>query len=152
MAKDDLPIDKIKKLSEILQEQSLTEIEIESEGFKIRVRKEAATMIASGFAPMASQAQSSAPGAPASPAAAVENLFEVKSPMVGTYYASPSPDSAPFVKVGDKVKKGDPLCIIEAMKLMNELPSEVDGEVVDLIVSNSDAISFGQVLMKIRKS
>ncbi len=152
MAKDDLPIDKIKKLSEILQEQSLTEIEIESDGFKIRVRKEAAPMIASGFAPMANQAQSSAPTASSSPAAPIENLFEVKSPMVGSFYASPSPDSAPFVKVGDKVKKGDPLCIIEAMKLMNELPSEVDGEIVDIVVANSDAISFGQVLMKIRKS
>lgn len=152
MAKEDLPIDKIKKLSEILQEQSLTEIEIESDGFKIRVRKEATTMISSGFAPMANQAQSSAPTASSSPAAPAENLFEVKSPMVGSFYASPSPDSAPFVKVGDKVKKGDPLCIIEAMKLMNELPSEVDGEIVDIVVANSDAISFGQVLMKIRKN
>lgn len=152
MAKDDLPIDKIKKLSEILQEQSLTEIEIESEGFKIRVRKESTTMVSSGFAAMANQTQSSTPTASSSPAAPVENLFEVKSPMVGSYYASPSPDSAPFVKVGDKVKKGDPLCIIEAMKLMNELPSEVDGEIVDIVVANSDAISFGQVLMKIRKN
>jgi acetyl-CoA carboxylase biotin carboxyl carrier protein len=71
--------------------------------------------------------------------------------MVGTYYASPSPDADAFIKVGDRVKKGDTLCIIEAMKLMNELPSEVSGIVKEISVDNSQAISFGEVIIKIEK-
>ena len=87
--------------------------------------------------------------ASAKAAAPNKNLFEVKSPMVGTYYASPSPDADAFIKVGDRVKKGDTLCIIEAMKLMNELPSEVSGIVKEISVDNSQAISFGEVIIKI---
>lgn len=154
MSKDDLPIEKINKLSEILKEQGLTEIEIESDNLKIKVRKESATVMASAPVAQAS-APASTPAASASSAgasAANANLLEIKSPMVGTFYASPSPDSQPYVKIGPKIKKGDTLCIVEAMKLMNELPSEVEGEIVEILVSNSDAISFGQVLMRVKKA
>jgi len=81
----------------------------------------------------------------------VENLFVVKSPIVGTMYSSPSDESQNFVKVGTVVKKGDTLCILEAMKLMNEIESEVDGEVVEVLVLNEDMVEYGQPLFKIRK-
>ena len=79
-----------------------------------------------------------------------KKLKEIKSPMVGTFYSAASPDAQPFIKVGDTVKKGDTVCIVEAMKLMNELPSEIDGEVVEICVSNGEAISFGQVIAKLK--
>jgi acetyl-CoA carboxylase biotin carboxyl carrier protein len=80
-----------------------------------------------------------------------ENLFVVKSPIVGTMYSSPNPESQNFVEVGSKVKKGDTLCILEAMKLMNEIESEIDGEIVEVLVSNEDMVEYGQPLFKIRK-
>ncbi|RKD33910.1 acetyl-CoA carboxylase biotin carboxyl carrier protein [Thermohalobacter berrensis] len=81
-----------------------------------------------------------------------ENLFTVTSPIVGTFYAAPSPDSEPYVKVGDKVKEGQTLCIIEAMKIMNEIESEASGEIVEILVKNEEAVEYGQPLMKIRRS
>lgn len=149
---DKLPIDKIKKLSEVLKEQGLTEIELESEGLKIRVRKEVQVAM-NGSAPVAQSPAPAAASAPAAPAAASDpNLVEVKSPMVGTFYASPSPGAEAFVKVGSSVKSGDTLCIVEAMKLMNELPAEISGEVAEICVNDGEAISFGQVIMKIKKA
>lgn len=147
MSKDNsLPVDKINQLSEILKDQGLTEIEVEVDNVKIKVRKEA-TLTA---APAISAAPASAPAASAAPASANSNLHEVKSPMVGTFYAASSPDSDPFVKLGDKVSKGQTLCIIEAMKLMNEFPADIDGEIAEICVKDSEAVSFGQVIMKIK--
>lgn len=80
-----------------------------------------------------------------------ENLFIVTSPMVGVYYESPSPDEDAFVRVGSKVEKGQTLCILEAMKLMNEIECEVSGEIVDILVKNEDVVQYGQALMKIRR-
>ena len=74
---------------------------------------------------------------------------DVKSPMVGIFYASPSPDAEPFVKVGSKVKKGDTLCIIEAMKLMNDVMAEEDGEIVEICAENGSLVEFGQILFKL---
>jgi len=76
-------------------------------------------------------------------------ITEVKSPIVGVFYAAPSPDVEPFVTIGSKVKKGDVLCIVEAMKLMNEITAECDGEIVDICVKNGEITEFGQVLFKI---
>lgn len=81
-----------------------------------------------------------------------ENLYVATSPIVGTFYSSPSPDKAAYVKVGDKVKKGQTLCIIEAMKLMNEIESEVDGEVVEILAVSEDMVEYGQPLFKIRRA
>jgi len=81
-----------------------------------------------------------------------ENIFIVKSPIVGTMYTSPSAESKNFVKVGSKVKVGDTLCILEAMKLMNEIESEVDGEILEVLVSNEDMVEYGQPLFKIIKN
>lgn len=83
--------------------------------------------------------------------APVEDLFVVKSPIVGTMYSSSSPEAQNFVKVGSQVKKGDTLCILEAMKLMNEIDCEVDGEIVEVLVTNEDMVEYGQPLFKIRK-
>lgn len=147
-----LPKEEIQELSEILKEQGLTELEVETGGFKIKVRKENTVV----SAPVAAAAPSApAPAASAAPAAAASsdpNVFEVKAPMVGTFYASPSPDADAFVKVGSQVKSGDTLCIIEAMKLMNELPAEVGGEIVEICVDDGHAVSFGDVIMKIKKA
>ncbi|SHK22230.1 acetyl-CoA carboxylase biotin carboxyl carrier protein [Paramaledivibacter caminithermalis] len=80
-----------------------------------------------------------------------EDIYIVKSPIVGVFYDSPSPDSVPFVKVGDRVKKDQSLCIIEAMKIMNEIQSEESGEVIEILVENEDIVEYGQPLMKIRR-
>ena len=79
-----------------------------------------------------------------------ENYKEIKSPMVGTFYASSSPKAEPFVKVGDKVKKGQVVCIVEAMKLMNEIESEFDGEVVEICKNNEEMVEYGDILIKLK--
>lgn len=80
-----------------------------------------------------------------------KDMFVVKSPIVGTYYDSPSPDANPYVKVGDRVKEGDTLCIIEAMKIMNQIENEVDGEIYEILVKNEDVVEYNQPLMIIRR-
>jgi acetyl-CoA carboxylase biotin carboxyl carrier protein len=154
MSNIEVPLAAINQLAEILKNQELSEIELEFEGqYRIKVKKEiTGTVFSSVSAPLVNSTAGTASEAASVKAAVVnKNLFEVKSPMVGTYYASPSPDSDAFIKVGDRVKKGDTLCIIEAMKLMNELPSEVSGIVKEISVDNSQAISFGEVIIKIEK-
>ncbi|MEN2257179.1 acetyl-CoA carboxylase biotin carboxyl carrier protein [Paraclostridium benzoelyticum] len=79
-----------------------------------------------------------------------DNIHVIKAPIMGTYYEASSPESSTFVKVGDKVSKGDTLCIIEAMKLMNEINSDVDGEVVEILVSNEDLVEYNQAIFKIK--
>lgn len=146
--KSDIPVEKINTLAEILKEQGLTEIEVELDGLKIKVRKEPeGVTYAAPAAPLTNAASSNtAPAAKDSGS----NLYELKSPMVGTFYVSSSPDSDPFVKAGDKINKGETVGIVEAMKLMNELPADVSGEVVEICVQNAEAVSYGQVIMKIR--
>ncbi|MCR1975645.1 acetyl-CoA carboxylase biotin carboxyl carrier protein [Clostridium sporogenes] len=79
-----------------------------------------------------------------------DNFIEIVSPIVGTFYESPGADKKPYVKVGDKVKKGDTVCIVEAMKVMNEIEAEVDGEIVDVLVENEQMVQYGEVLFKIK--
>jgi acetyl-CoA carboxylase biotin carboxyl carrier protein len=150
MSKNGLPVDKINALAQILKEQELTEIELEADNLKIKVRKEINVTAAA----MPTVSVASAPASNGSAAAVetkpAENLKEIKSPMVGTFYASPSPDAAAFIKVGDKIKKGDTICIIEAMKLMNEVPADFEGEVAEICIENGEAVSFGQVIAKLK--
>jgi acetyl-CoA carboxylase biotin carboxyl carrier protein len=146
MSNKDIPVDKIKSLSKILKDEDLTEIELELEGMKIKVRKEAVHV----SAPVMAAAAPAASNTAAIAAPAVASLKEIKSPMVGTFYASPSPDAGAFVKVGDKIKKGDVVCIVEAMKIMNELPSDIDGEIVEILCTNSQSVSYGQALFKVK--
>ena len=144
--------DYIEKLAKIISDNGLTEISLEDGEQAITIRKDLPEIIT------AAPAAVSAPAAPvaaaqasaSAPAAAKEPETKGKaitSPMVGTFYAAPSPDAAPFVEVGSTVNVGDVVCIIEAMKLMNEIKSEQAGKVVQICVKNGDPIEYGQVLM-----
>jgi acetyl-CoA carboxylase biotin carboxyl carrier protein len=164
----------IKELVEFLIEKDIAEFELERGDVKLRVKRGAEThIVAAPIAPIASAAPVIVPQAAtvatltpsvaappaasaataqpeASPAPVDENLHIVKSPIVGTYYESPSPGSPPFIKVGDTVAAGQILCIVEAMKLMNEIESDVSGEVVKMLVSNGQPVEYGQPLFAIR--
>ncbi len=147
-------IKQIRELAQIAAENGLSAIEI-AEG-ENRVRIERAVSAPAAIPTVASMPMA-APAAPApAPAAEAEETNvdfnrtrEIKSPMVGVFYAAPSPDAKPFVEVGSKVKKGDIVCIVEAMKLMNEITAEFDGEVVDICVHNGDVVEYGQTLFKL---
>lgn len=90
-----------------------------------------------------------APSPPPSPTGAESKLLDITSPMVGTFYRSPAPDEAPFVSVGDRISTGQTVCIIEAMKLMNEIEADFSGEIAEILVENSEPVEFGQVLMRV---
>jgi len=157
----------IKELIEFLIEKDIAEFELERGDVKLRVKRagEHVMPVASQFAvppaPAAMPQTSAPPGATASPASAgakeappeipvEEGLHIVRSPIVGTFYESPSPGSPPFVKVGDMVEVGQVLCIVEAMKLMNEIECDVAGEIVKKLGSNGQPIEYGQELFVIR--
>jgi len=156
----------LKELIDFLVEKDITEFELERGDLKIRVKRGSEPIVVPVAAPAAAPvlsapaavpvaaAPSAAPqGAPAAaPAEPAEEagLHIVKSPIVGTYYESPSPGSPPFIKVGDTVSAGQVLCIVEAMKLMNEIESDVAGEVVKILVTNNQPIEYGQSLFAIR--
>ena len=142
-------IDYVEKLAKVLADNSLTEISLEDGEQAITLRKEvmgvtAAPVVAA--APASQQAQ--AVSAPAEPKD-VKKGKPLTSPMVGTFYSAPSPDAEPFVKVGQTVKEGDVVCIVEAMKLMNEIEAEVSGKITEICVSDGQPVEFGQVLMYI---
>ena len=152
----------VRKLVKLLSESAVDEIEIEEEGKKIRVAKNPhpAPVYQGQFAPAA--APPPAPGAPApSPAdaggeitplpAPTAHLHEIKSPIVGTFYRSPAPDAAPFVQVGSVIHPGAVLCIVEAMKLMNEIEADVDGKIVKIMVENGQPVEYDQTLFLVEK-
>jgi acetyl-CoA carboxylase biotin carboxyl carrier protein len=134
----------IRRLADLLRDYGLTEVEVEREGVRIRLRRDLAP------APSASAsvpAPAVATVSPADLAAASEaHLLTIEAPMVGTFYRAPSPDAQPFVRDGDRVKKGQVVCIIEAMKLMNEIESKVAGRVVKVLVENTQPVEYGQPL------
>ncbi|MEM6646185.1 MAG: acetyl-CoA carboxylase biotin carboxyl carrier protein, partial [Bacteroidota bacterium] len=166
----------IRELLQIVADSGVAEVEIEENDFRLVVRKSAPTVevqapqapqpfpmpypapmynlppqmpaapLPLAPAPVAPAAAAPAPAAEAALAAPAQNLTEVRAPIVGTYYAAPSPDADPFVQVGQTVKKGDVLCIIEAMKLMNEIESEVAGTIREIKVENAQPVEFDQVL------
>ncbi len=162
----------LKEILRILEEQDITEFELEQDGVKLRVcRSQAASAgsihnplpvlvpstIPAPVVPVVAAAPSGAPvpSAPAGSPGAVaaeggEGGVVVKSPIVGTFYRSPDPNSPPFVNVGDRVKVGQVLCIIEAMKLMNEIEAELAGEVVKIHPENGQAVQYGDVLFTVR--
>lgn len=143
--------DYIEKLAKIISDNGLTEISLEDGEQAITIRKDLPEVIAAAPAAIPAAAPVAAAQAPASaPTVAKEPEAKGKaitSPMVGTFYAASSPDAAPFVEVGSTVNVGDVVCIIEAMKLMNEIKSEQAGKVVQICVKNGDPIEYGQVLM-----
>lgn len=153
----------IRDLIDFISASGLEEVNIETEEFKINVKR-SLTQTVAAQAP-APQAPSPAPApthapAPSAPEPKKEeasapsnaNLIEIKSPMIGTFYKTPNPDSDPFVKVGDSVKPGDPVCIIEAMKLFNEIESEVSGKIVQILVENAQPVEYDQPLFLVDPS
>lgn len=152
----------VKKLLEMLDESTVDSMEISSDkGMRIRLSKTpvargtvqyAAAPAAAAPAPVAAApaAPAAAPATPAAPAAAPAGKgVDVKSPMVGTFYGSPEPGAKPYVSVGQTVKKGQVLCIIEAMKIMNEIESEVSGKVIEILATDAHAVEYGQVLFRV---
>jgi acetyl-CoA carboxylase biotin carboxyl carrier protein len=151
-----LEFDDIERILELMREHDLSEFELEREGLKLRVRK-----TNTGYAPQVAPVQvaslppSTAPLLSSAPAAIDEpalDLAVVKSPIVGTFYRSPEPGAASFVEVGDRVKKDQVLCIIEAMKLMNEITSEYEGELTSAYVENGKPVQYGERLFAIKTS
>jgi acetyl-CoA carboxylase biotin carboxyl carrier protein len=159
-----LEFDDIERILELMQQHDLSEFELEREGLKLRVRK-----TATGYAPAAvmvpaptvappvpaDTASPAAPPPPAAPAAVDEpamDLAVVKSPIVGTFYRSPEPGAPSFVEIGDRVKKDQVLCVIEAMKLMNEITSEYEGELTSAYVENGKPVQYGERLFAIKTS
>ena len=152
-------IKQIKALAQILAQNDLSAMEINEGETHIRLERTVAQPAAQAGAvlvapPMPAAAAQSAQEAPASapvedPGVDFNDVFEAKSPLVGVFYAAPSPGAEPFVRVGSRVKKGDVLCIVEAMKLMNEIQAERDGEIVDICAHDGDVVEFGQTLFKL---
>ena len=146
--------DKIKQLMEDMGKSNIEELKIEfPEGMKISMKKNVAVVPAqqvvaqqSTNIPVVQSIQTTQP-VQEEPK---EEYKEIKSPMVGTFYSKPSPDKEAFVKVGDKVKKGQVVCIIEAMKLMNEIEAEFDGEVVEVCLNDGEAVEYGKSLFKLK--
>ena len=140
-------IKEIKEMIQLMNENSLSELELEKDGLKIKLKKNVSGVIEQSMMhiPRLVPGTESAPTKESSrPAAQAKN--SVKSPMVGTFYASPAPDAPPFVQAGSQVEVGQVVCIIEAMKLMNEIKSEVRGKIAEILVNNGDPVEFGQPL------
>jgi acetyl-CoA carboxylase biotin carboxyl carrier protein len=148
-----LDLKAIKQVVDLMKRSELSEFELEEEGFKLRLSRKNgdAPQIIHAAAPVAA-APVAAPAAAEAPAAPVEEvgISIVKSPMVGTFYAAGSPESPAFAKVGDKVGADSIVCIIEAMKVMNEIQAEISGTVTEVLIENGEAVEYGQPLFKVK--
>lgn len=159
----ELDFNEIRELLAILNQTDIAEITVKSSNFEITVKK----AVQGGAATIAPAAPATglalppaplpvvptpvpAPAVPSPPPPINERLVEVTSPMVGTFYRAPAPDELPFVNTGDRITTGQTVCIIEAMKLMNEIESEVSGEVVEILVQNGQPVEYGQPLMRVK--
>jgi oxaloacetate decarboxylase alpha subunit len=147
----------IKEMINLMNENNLLELEIEREGIKIRIKKEPKESLGSGsmseykVEQVTSTSELSTKESKISQKGFLKTV-EIKSPMVGTFYRAPSPEAAPFVEVGQEIEVGQIICIIEAMKLMNEIKSEVKGRIVDIVVENGEPVEYGQTLFLIEPS
>lgn len=153
-----MELKEIKELIKLVSEAGVSEVEVERGDFKIAIKKVEEKILVQSTAPVMQQpvvmqAAAVAPvaSAPAAPAAPVttetaSNLITIKSPMIGTFYKTPSPDKPAFVNVGDEIKPGKVLCIVEAMKLFNEIESEVSGRIVKILVENASPVEYDQPL------
>ena len=150
-----MDVKKIESLANLMQETGLTGLELVEGDMELRLERQQEVVAVAPAAPVmpvvapAPAAGAEAQAASQEQAAPRKEGALVLSPTVGVFYASPSPDARPFVEVGDQVKKGDTLCIIEAMKLMNEIPSEVDGTVAEICVGNGQVVEYNQPLFRI---
>ncbi len=144
-----MDLEKIKQLIQLMNDENLVEVEIEEEGKRIKLRKkeEQGEKVIS----FSSQLPVSQPSSP-QPQTEEEGIAYIKSPMVGTFYRAPAPDAPPFVEVGDEVDIGQTVCIIEAMKLMNEIKSEIKGKILEVLVENGSPVDYGDNLFKVKVS
>jgi len=139
-----MEIKKLKEFIKFMDDNNLNEIEIEEEGKRIRLKKNS-----SGQPVVVSQVPSPIVSKPVQSEPAKLNTIEIKSPMVGTFYAAPSPGAKPYAEIGQVLKPGDVVCIIEAMKLMNEIKAEIGGKIVQALVENGNSVEFGQALFTV---
>jgi acetyl-CoA carboxylase biotin carboxyl carrier protein len=148
----------IKAIIDLMRKNAVTEFELEKQDFKIRLKRGqngSGPVVAYEDPPAVVYAPptvvaAAAPPPPAPPPLPVSNELEIKSPMIGTFYRAPSPESAPYVEVGSEVNTDTVVCIIEAMKVMNEIKAEAKGVVTQVLVENAKPVEFGQALFKIR--
>lgn len=160
----------LKKLLKIFDDSTAEDLEIEEKGIKLKISKNKEDKVSGNapifnltgalpsnqnYQPQPQQVQTAPIPQPQTSTSEpkvdiASGLHEIKAPMVGTYYGAPSPDSDDFVKVGQKVKKGQTLCIVEAMKLMNEIESDIDGEIVKILTNDTEAVEYNQVLFHIK--
>ncbi|WP_274651753.1 acetyl-CoA carboxylase biotin carboxyl carrier protein [Paenibacillus humicola] len=155
-------LSEIKELIKLVDQTSVHELEIENEGARLFIRKpgkaEAVNVQAAPVVPTyipeapaaAAAVQAAAEPAVSRPAEKADNVLQIVSPMVGTFYRASSPDADPFVNIGDRIGEKTVVCILEAMKLMNELEAEVRGEIVDILVENGQLVEFGQPLFLVK--
>jgi len=157
----DIDLERLTELMRLMTEHELTELEVESGDFKVRLKKRSGTgqpevVAVHGLTPVAvpaavpQAANQIANPRPPAPPTEVEDLIEITSPMVGTFYRAPAPEAEPYVRVGDLVHEETPVCIIEAMKVMNEIKAETEGTIVSIKVDNGEAVEFGQILFTVR--
>jgi acetyl-CoA carboxylase biotin carboxyl carrier protein len=150
---DVFDVRKVRRLVELMNEFDLSELDLKQGDHRIRLKRGHDPVIVSGGAQVAAPTQATAPSAPAAsgerPAAPVGKFVEIKSPMVGTFYPAPSPEAPPFVKVGDHVGPETTVCILEAMKVFNEVPAEVSGRIAAVLVDRGDPVEFGQPLFRV---
>ena len=161
-----MELKQIKQIIDLMKRSELTEFAIEEEGFKLKIRRGSnglplVTSSHSSNPPFAPSAGESAPSsgtapatptaAPAAPAGEEAGVSYIKSPMVGTFYRAASPESKPFAEIGLKVVENTPVCIIEAMKIMNEIQAEVKGTILEVLVENGQPVEYGQRLFKIKQ-
>ena len=150
--------EQLHRLLEVLGESDIQEFRLEGDDFRLEIRRNlpgqtvlasaAATPVVAAVAPQAAAAETTSP--PPAAASTRSDLQDITAPMVGTFYRAPAPGEPSFIEVGNRVDVGQPVCILEAMKLMNELESEVSGEVVEILVDNGTPVEFGQVLMRVK--
>jgi len=147
-----LDLSELKGIISLMQKSDLTELEIETQDLKLRMGRpgEGTVVTHSVSPPIAPQPAPSASVQSAAEEATADSANNFKSPMVGTFYRKPSPDDAAFVQVGDHVNKGDTLCIIEAMKVMNEIQADISGEITEIFAEDGDSVEYGQPLFSIK--
>ena len=148
-----MDLDRIKSVIELMREHELNEFAIEEKDFKLALKRGAQVVAAAAPIGVAASAPAASAAAPAAPAAALaeENLVAIPSPLVGTFYRAGSPDADPFVTVGSRVTKDTVVCIIEAMKVMNEIKAEASGTIKKILVENATAVQYGQPMFMIEK-
>jgi acetyl-CoA carboxylase biotin carboxyl carrier protein len=144
--------EEITKIIDFIESRNLSHFELEIEGFKIKIGRNLPPVISQPPVPESVSPDKNPESTEASPTKPRTNSHEITSPMVGTFYRAPDPSSLPFIEIGDQVKKNQTLCIIEAMKLMNEIQSDVDGTLKEIYIKNGTPVEYGQPLFAIQPS